>query len=101
MALVGSWDRPLCIQCGRDEGEEGGGRYGHGDDMDKFFCGRCWKSWDETDRRKMMGAYAPMRSLQDPGCPDPMMFQAEDPLQDDPWDDEDDPASFDEVGEGE
>eukprot|EP00441_Pelagodinium_beii_P000200 CAMPEP_0197698012 /NCGR_PEP_ID=MMETSP1338-20131121/118760_1 /TAXON_ID=43686 ORGANISM="Pelagodinium beii, Strain RCC1491" /NCGR_SAMPLE_ID=MMETSP1338 /ASSEMBLY_ACC=CAM_ASM_000754 /LENGTH=292 /DNA_ID=CAMNT_0043281333 /DNA_START=33 /DNA_END=908 /DNA_ORIENTATION=- len=59
MALPGSWERPLCVQCGNDEGEEGGGRYGHGPDEKKFFCGKCWKSWDEAERKKMMMAYAP------------------------------------------
>lgn len=59
MALPGSFDRPKCAQCGNDEGEVGGGRYGHGDKADKFFCGRCWQSWDEDDRRRMMMAYAP------------------------------------------
>jgi len=59
MALPGSWDRPICEECGNDEGEEGGGRYGHGPDQEKFFCGRCWKSWDEDSKKKMMRAYAP------------------------------------------
>lgn len=58
-ALPGSWHRPLCVECGNDEGDEGGGRYGHDDDVDKFYCGRCWQSWDVAARRRMMMAYAP------------------------------------------
>lgn len=73
-ALPGSWERPLCCQCGRDEGDHGGGRYGHGPDAEKFFCGRCWQSWDEEDRQRMMRAYEPRR------LNDPMSRHAMDPM---------------------
>lgn len=85
-ALPGSWDRPLCTECGRDEGDHGGGRYGHGPECDKFFCGRCWQSWDKTDRDRMMRAYDPSdrhrggRHPMDPMvfCPPPPMPHFED-----------------------
>jgi len=70
MALPGSWERPVCKQCGNDEGEDGGGRYRRDVDGEHFFCGRCWKSWDAESRRKMMMGYAPMCSP-DPVCPAP------------------------------
>jgi len=71
-ALPGSWERPLCVECGQDEGEEGGGRYGHDDHIDQFYCGRCWKSWDEEEQRKMMSGYAPRRHIVLAGAPEPL-----------------------------
>lgn len=72
LELTGSWERPVCSQCNREEGDEGGGRYRHDSDADRFFCGRCWKSWDEESRRKMMMAYAP-RWRDDFGGPCPVV----------------------------
>lgn len=59
LELEGCWEKPVCSQCGREDGEEGGGRYRRDEDGDHFFCGRCWQAWDEEARRKMMMAYAP------------------------------------------
>lgn len=100
MALPGSWERPICVKCGNDEGEEGGGRYGHRDEATKFFCGRCWQSWDEPDRLRMMLAYAP-RWADGPVPMDPMVFcpaPEPPPVDDDCWgfdDDNDDYGGFD------
>uniref|UniRef100_A0A7S4S4U4 BRCT domain-containing protein n=1 Tax=Alexandrium monilatum TaxID=311494 RepID=A0A7S4S4U4_9DINO len=76
MALPGSWQRPLCVECGRDEGEEGRGRYGHGPDSDKFYCGRCWMSWEGDDRERIMRAYAPSGRFMSQGHDllDPMLL---------------------------
>jgi len=86
-ALPGSWERPVCIECGNNEGEEGGGRYGHGPDSEKFFCGRCWKSWDHEAQRKMMMAYSPGNrlDLDDGQAMDPMLLAPPDsPMMWDP-----------------
>jgi len=107
-ALPGSWERPLCVECGNDEGEEGGGRYGHGPDNEKFFCGRCWKSWDGEAQRRMMMAYAPANRLdfEDRHAMDPMLHvpPPNDPMKlEDPafYDMDMDPASMTRQGEAE
>ncbi|CAE8735004.1 unnamed protein product, partial [Polarella glacialis] len=102
LELVGALERPRCVECSNEEGEEGGGRYGHGADAEKFFCGRCWQSWDEEDRRKMMMAYAPGhmdRFANEPsvGCPPPDPPSLEDDFGFD-FDDEGD-DDLDEYGE--
>lgn len=68
-ALPASWEKPICIECGKDDDEFGGGRYKRGAEGDKFYCGRCWKSWNVEARQNMMMAYAPSRC--DPVCPPP------------------------------
>lgn len=86
-ALPGSWERPICVECGNDEGEEGGGRYGHGPDNEKFFCGRCWKSWDCEAQQKMMMAYSPGSrfDVDDRHAMDPMLHAPpDDPMKLDP-----------------
>lgn len=52
--LPASWHRPRCSQCGNEDSAEGGGRYGHSEDEGKFFCGRCWSSWDAVEKAKIM-----------------------------------------------
>lgn len=82
-ALPASWKKPVCTQCMQEESDNEGGRYRRDGNGDKFFCGCCWRAWDEEARRKMMMAYAPMCSTDfeipppeicvDPivDCPDP------------------------------
>lgn len=104
LALPGSWERPICFECGNDEGDIGGGRYGHGEKAGKFFCFRCWQSWDEADRRGMMMAYAPSNRFCDGPTPmDPIVLcpaPEAPPLDDDFFDFDDDfggPDSGDDV----
>lgn len=69
-ALPASWKRPVCNECGKQEGDNEGGRYRRDKNGDKFFCGRCWRAWDVESRRKMTMAYAPVCST-DFECPPP------------------------------
>jgi len=52
--LPGSWEKPLCQECGKEDGPVGGGRYGFDDHEGSFFCGRCWKAWDLAEQEKIM-----------------------------------------------
>mmetsp|Transcript_107418 Transcript_107418/g.260746 ORF Transcript_107418/g.260746 Transcript_107418/m.260746 type:complete len:390 (+) Transcript_107418:110-1279(+) len=91
-ALPGSWERPTCAECGNEEGDEGFGRYQRDEKGFRFICGRCWRSWDDESRRRIMMAYAPSCHL-DPICPAPEAIaepQIDCPAPDVPFGDDDD-----------
>lgn len=100
LALPAS-ERPTCAECGREEGEEGGGRYRRDDTGYRFFCGRCWQAWNPEAQRSMMMGFAPLCSA-DPVveayCPPPDCPAFDDA---DPWQDEadDDPYWREESGD--
>jgi len=52
-ALAPSAERPLCAECGREEGPEGGGRYGGGKHEGSFYCGSCWQAWGVQERAQL------------------------------------------------